>query len=69
MFDLAQACGLGMNYAYWNYGYSDFVSERHPRTFEVPRITKLVEEVRIFDSAIAIYKSGAGHYPPLIKHN
>lgn len=67
-FDLAQACALGMNYFYQTYGYADYTDDRHPRPFSVPRITRMVEEVRIFDSAVAIYKAGDDYYPPLVKH-
>jgi hypothetical protein len=69
IFDLVNACSLGMNYFYVKHGYADYTFDKHPAPFSVPRITKLVEEVRVFDSAIAIYKAGPNYYPPLVKHN
>jgi hypothetical protein len=69
MLDLAHACALGLNHFYWDHDYAQFVRERQPTPFQALRINRLIEEVRIFDSAIAIYKAAEGRNPPLVIHN
>lgn len=68
-YDLAMACALGINYIHWTYGYTDFLRDRQPRSYEVLRLNKMIDEVRIFDSAIAICKARSNFNPPLIIHN
>jgi hypothetical protein len=69
MLDLAHACALGLNDFYYRHDYPDYVREQQPRPFQALRLNRMVEEVRIFDSAVAIYKAAQRRHPPLVIHN
>ena len=51
---------------YFEHTYHDYMLDSTVHHYATPRINTLVNEVRVFDSAAAIYKKS--HYPPLVFH-
>ena len=51
---------------YFENNYKDYLLNNLKDHYSSPRICTLVSEVRVFDSAAAIYKES--HYPPLVFH-
>lgn len=69
VFDLLNACMLGMNHFYLKHRPADFAAASHPGAFPAIALNTLVREVRVFDSACAIYKSDETVYPTLVIRN
>ena len=51
---------------YHEHTYHDYMLDGTAHRYSTPRINTLVNEVRVFDSAAAIYRKS--HYPPLVFH-
>jgi hypothetical protein len=51
---------------YREHSYQDYSIDNYPSHHRTPLINTILSEVRVFDSAAAIYKKS--HYPPLVFH-
>ena len=68
MFDFIEAAAAATHVFYDEHTYTDYRRSEHPRPFKVYNATKLIEEVRIVDAGIAVFKGGTQHHPPLVDH-
>ena len=66
IFDLIKALGLATHIFYADHYYSDYRREQHPKTFKTLAAAKLIEELRVVDAGVAIYKARDDHHPPLV---
>lgn len=66
--DLVEAAAAATHVFYGEHNYRDYRRSEHPKTFTVCNATKLIEEIRVIDSGVAIFKGGAQHFPPLVDH-
>jgi hypothetical protein len=55
-----------MHQFYCDNAYQDYAIDNHKAHYVTPLVSTIVSEVRVFDSAAAIYKKA--HYPPLVFH-
>jgi len=68
IFDLIKALGLATHIFYADHYYSDYERSKHPRTFKTLAAAKFIEEVRVVDAGVAIFKARDDYYPPLVDH-
>jgi hypothetical protein len=64
--DMVLSLSEMMNHFYFENGRRSFRLDDYKSHFSSPLVSTVVSEVRIFDSAAAIYKKS--HYPPLLLH-
>lgn len=66
IFDLVRALALATHVFYGDYSGRDYARDQHNKAFKTLAAAKLIEEVRVVDAGVAIYKAGDDHYPPLV---
>jgi hypothetical protein len=57
---------LNRHYAIYHYEQYNANNPRREKLLKVPHLTKMIEEIRFFDSVVVFYKS-TGKNPPLVK--
>lgn len=66
IFELVRALSIATHFFYADHQYKDYKEEEHPKEFNTILAAKLIEEVRVFESAIAVYKGSVDCNPPLV---